>query len=83
MYKIFRLALIIFTFSYFLGNLWHIYVCDMQFLDYDDEGNVIGENFVTLMLGECVGGNDFVNFVKVWYFAVTTLATIGYGDFSP
>jgi len=28
-YKIFRLMIIIFTSSYFLGILWHIYVCDI------------------------------------------------------
>ena len=29
MYKIFRLIIIIFVTSYFLGILWHIYVCDL------------------------------------------------------
>ena len=30
-YKIFRLVIIIFTSSYFLGILWHIYVCDIEY----------------------------------------------------
>lgn len=29
-YKIFRLVIIIFTSSYFLGILWHIWVCDIE-----------------------------------------------------
>lgn len=30
-FKIFRLVVIIFTSSYFLGILWHIYVCDLEY----------------------------------------------------
>ena len=26
---------------------------------------------------------DVDRLIKVWYFAITTLSTIGYGDFSP
>ena len=27
--------------------------------------------------------NDVATLVKMWYYAITTLSTIGFGDFSP
>ena len=38
-YKIFRLVIIIFTSSYFLGILWHIYVCDIQNVKLNPDGS--------------------------------------------
>lgn len=90
-YKIIRLVLIIFTFSYFLGIIWHILVVDvfppkdiydtnnfyLKFLASDDEkeGKVSEINFVHY--------DRVKRLVKLWYFAFTTLSTIGFGDFSP
>ena len=50
MYKIFRLVIIIFVTSYFLGILWHIYVCDLQTPPMLPDGSV-GEYFGNKMLG--------------------------------
>lgn len=38
-YKIFRLSMIIFTSSYFLGIFWHILVCDFQTTKYNIPGD--------------------------------------------
>jgi len=39
------------------------------------------------MLGSCdlieAGESGLARLMKVWYYALTTLSTIGYGDFSP
>ena len=86
MYKIFRLSIIIFVSSYFLGILWHIYVCDLQTVPKNSDGSQ-GSFFGNEMLGSCkpkeIGKTGFDRLIKVWYFALTTLSTIGLGDMSP
>ena len=86
MYKIFRLSIIIFVSSYFLGILWHIYVCDFQNVPTNSDGSP-GSYFGNEMLGSClpleVGESGVDRLMKVWYFALTTLSTIGLGDLSP
>ena len=55
-YKIFRLVIIIFTSSYFLGIIWHIFVCDMQttvYIDPNDKSlGPVEDNFKTAMLNK-------------------------------
>jgi hypothetical protein len=88
-YKILRLVIIIFTSSYFLGILWHIFVCDLQkteWIDNDINNGPVKPNFATVKLKKYDPDNtdepsDVL--VKVFYFALTTLSTIGYGDYSP
>lgn len=85
-YKIIRLVIIIFTSSYFLGILWHIFVVDIQGTEWIDENDhslgPVVINFDTEKMNvESDTGID--KLVKVWYFAITTLSTIGYGDFHP
>lgn len=87
-YKIFRLIVIIFTSSYFLGILWHIFVCDVQkteWIDPNDKslGAVI-PNYMTEKLETHISDDTYWDYlVKEIYFAITTLSTIGYGDFHP
>ena len=89
LYKILRLVIIIFTSSYFLGILWHIYVVDLQETKnkgFDEKGDPLEVNFATTMLNHYDPNNtddSLDKLVKVWYFAITTLSTIGYGDYSP
>ena len=87
-YKIFRLIVIIFTSSYFLGILWHIYVCDVQKTEWKDPNDKtlgpITKNFATEMLSLQDSTDSYFDLlIKEIYFAITTLSTIGYGDFSP
>lgn len=46
-----------------------------------------GSYFGNEMLGNCtpkeVGESGIDRLIKVWYFALTTLSTIGLGDMSP
>ena len=46
-----------------------------------------GSFFGNEMLGSCdpkeVNESGFDRLIKVWYFALTTLSTIGFGDMSP
>jgi hypothetical protein len=89
-YKIFRLTIIIFTSSYFLGIFWHILVCDIQTTSYnipdDFYSGPVENNFKTHFLNSDDPENTqkpIQLMVKCFYFAITTLSTIGYGDFHP
>ena len=93
LYKVIRLVLIIFTSSYFLGILWHVFVCDLQVhregeIEVEDESTgevtmaLLYPTFCTEYLSD-VDDTNFDILVKIWYFAITTLSTIGYGDFNP
>ena len=85
-YKIFRLVIIIFTSSYFLGILWHIYVCDVEimFLEPNEDGSLPDYFGNTDKFGQCeLVETGVARLIKMWYFALTTLSTIGFGDFSP
>ena len=85
-YKIFRLIIVIFVTSYFLGILWHIYVCDLQVPPKKLDGS-IDSYFGNEMLGSCIlkeaDETGIDRLIKIWYFALTTLSTIGFGDMSP
>lgn len=86
MYKIFRLVIIIFTLSFFLGIIWHIYVVDLEYDTLIVPGDVtkgIKPTFKTAMLGYPNDDSGWDKLIKVWYFAITTLSTIGFGDFTP
>lgn len=46
----------------------------------------VEENFMTAMLNSHDPenkDNSFDKLIKVWYYAITTLSTIGYGDYTP
>ena len=54
MYKILRLTLLIFTSSYFLGIVWHIYIADLQadvYINPNDPSMGVKPNFNTAMMG--------------------------------
>lgn len=86
-FEIGRLIFIIFTCSYFLGILWYIFVHDFQdwenpwlidvYNDYDTFYTHEGYNFQNPEY------SNISKLVKVWYFGITTLSTIGFGDFHP
>lgn len=88
-YKIFQLILLIFACSYFLGILWHIYAKDLSDWENHTSIDVYHGNltFYTKpgynLQQEISGLDNFDALVIVWYYGLTTLSTIGYGDFSP
>lgn len=90
MYKILRLTLLIFTSSYFLGIVWHIYIADLQadvYINPNDPSMGVKPNFNTAMMGHDPDDpnpdSGTAKLIKVWYYAITTLSTIGFGDFTP
>ena len=52
-YKILRLVIIIFTSSYFLGILWHIYVCDVEYayMTKNEDGSYAPMTGLSLLSG--------------------------------
>ena len=84
-YKVIRLALVILICSYFLGAVWYIIVCDFLPVRYDKDENLI-PSFASEYLESCEVADESAKLkmlVKVWYYGLTTLSTIGFGDMSP
>lgn len=84
--KIFRLVLIIFNISYFLGFFWFIF-CDL-FNRITSERNELLDpvfnNTETFYTYNSLDGNsDLRNAIIVIYYAFTSLSTVGFGDFNP
>ena len=94
-YKIIRLVIIIFTSSFFLGILWYIYVIDIETVNYKNdkdhtqglsESNFYFDYLVSsekVEIQNMTEEEEMVTLVKLIYFAITTLSTIGYGDLHP
>ena len=85
-YKVLRLALVITISAYFLGVIWYIMVCDLLPPQYDDNGQLVQDTFATSHLNTCkkeTNETKMQMLIKVWYYALTTLSTIGFGDMSP
>lgn len=92
-YQILQIVLIIFSLAYFLGILWFI-ICE-NFINWEhalsSEPNLLSMDVYrglnTFYIYEDYGFRDddsnFDSLAKVWYFGLTTLTTIGFGDFSP
>ena len=80
-FKISRLTFIVFTSSYFIGILWLIFVCDLQSQPIPEDGPAFQDNFcISYIKGDYTNADILM---KVWYYAITTLSTVGFGDFHP
>jgi hypothetical protein len=75
-----------------LGIFWHIIIKDLEDWDNVDNVDVYNgyETFYTFsdygFQFDDDGGpqiNDGAQLTKVWYYGITTLSTIGFGDFCP
>ena len=72
-YKIIRLIIIAVIITYFIGCFW-FYYCNIEVTDDTD-------TFVTFnSLDENI---DVFQLVVSCYYALTTLSTVGYGDYYP
>lgn len=92
-YNLFSIIIVIFTISYFLGIFWLIYVRDIE--DWQNPGtydvyygyrtfySLEKYGFITDSADEDEAEHVYLTLVKMWYYAITTLSTIGFGDFSP
>jgi hypothetical protein len=73
-YKIFRLIIIAIIITYFIGCAW-FYFCH---IDVDEEGEI---SFITYF--ELESKKDTHQLIVSCYYALTTLSTVGYGDYYP
>ncbi|CDW76967.1 cation channel family protein [Stylonychia lemnae] len=78
-FKVLRLIIVIFSISYFIGTLWYIFTWQID----DPNDDTPNSNFFkTYGMRELKKNNDDINsMIIVVYFAFTTLATVGYGDY--
>lgn len=72
-YKIFRLFIIAFIITYFCGCLWMIIVDQTK----NDSPTTF---FKTFKLGNMTNKDQLIT---ISYYALTTLSTVGYGDYFP
>lgn len=90
-YSICQLVIIILTCAYFLGIFWHIITKDCIQWDQENLYDVY-EGYGYFFTNEDYGfqynsngepPSSMESLIKVWYYGITTLSTIGYGDFLP
>lgn len=78
--KIARFGLIILSLSYAIGHIWFIFIkIGEQVHDKEDDP---GKKFFTTAFN-LEDNTDSRNSILVMYFAMTTICSIGWGDFTP
>lgn len=84
--RLFKLIILVFVFAYLVGIYWYIFMTFFQenLMGHDDE-NHYNENFVNFE-----GFNHVIDelspmkrTILLTYYSVTTLTTVGFGDFYP
>lgn len=76
-YRIFRLIIIAIIFTYFIGCFWYM---ASETLNYDSSKEENGTFITNYQLEEL---SNYEKLVISCYFALTTLSTVGYGDYHP
>lgn len=76
-YRIFRLVIIAIIITYFIGCFWFMVSNDLNFNEDIARGNTFVLYF---QLDEA---SNWKKLIVSCYFALTTLATVGYGDYYP
>jgi len=82
-YKIFRLILFALIITYFIGCFWYFF-CTI----YQDEEHLVQEdsdhiNTTFIKYNNMAEMDDMHKLIVSCYFALTTLSTVGYGDYYP
>ena len=88
-FKTFKLVIIIFVFSYFIGMFYYIW-CDLtnNLQSVQDRGTDTavpqgsGENFIDYYQLESQY-NPWERTLVITYFSFTSLSTVGFGDYNP
>ena len=80
-YKIFRLILFALIITYFIGCFWYFF-CTI----YQDEEHLVQEdsdhiNTTFIKYNNMAEMDDMHKLIVSCYFALTTLSTVGYGDY--
>jgi hypothetical protein len=84
MYKITSLLVIIISLAYFLGLFWVIITKDLLDWRHSVDGIRDEDNFYEYFeFKDDTTADELSTLIKTTYFALTTLSTIGFGDFSP
>jgi len=81
-FKTFKLVIIIFQVSYFLGIFFYIY-CSIVRDIHGNDSNIEEEqfpNFIDSFLGHM---NSYERAIAMTYYAFTSLSTVGFGDMYP
>ena len=73
-YRIFRLVTTILILAYFIGTL---FFCLSKHTTYSEDDFTFYNEYGMAEL------TDLENLIRMIYFAITTLTTIGFGDFNP
>ena len=92
--KTFKLVVIIFNFSYFLGMLWYIVadIIERSVLAYREwyvqsYGSLGPVNTEFFMAYNNLDGDETYDTIEktilIVYFSFTSLSTVGFGDFNP
>ena len=76
-FKIFRLVILAMIITYFIGCLWW-YLCSLK-VGAETSNSFI--NYFALSAED--GGTDATQLITSSYYALTTLSTVGYGDYYP
>lgn len=83
-FKTFKLVIIIFQVSYFLGIFFYIYCLIVKdILDYQAEKAEVEnttDSFITIYMEN---KNAYEKAIGMTYYAFTSLATVGFGDMRP
>ena len=75
-YKIVRLIIVAIIITYFIGCFWYFFI-----VMYTEDNDVTKINFISYNGLDEMDNNK--KLIISCYFALTTLSTVGYGDFSP
>ena len=90
-FKIFRLIIIAIIITYFIGCFWYMFIT-LYSQGLTEEGEIDGSSNSTAPVEK---QTNFINFNEMesmenshkliisCYFALTTLSTVGYGDYYP
>lgn len=88
--KILSLCIKLFAIVFFVGNVWfviiHLQISHEETDDGSTHGKEVDVDFVSFMHNDkwsLEDDTDFRNLIVSMYFALTSLSTIGFGDFHP
>ena len=85
-FKIFRIAGIALCLAYLTGIIWWIFVeieiLNEDYFQYGDQ-NFIAQSTPGYFFSDGNSDSQYRNIIGVFYFAFTTLTTVGFGDLRP